>query len=158
MPVPNCKTPARARLCGQKRPKRRASRGFSLLEILVAFTVFSLITAVAMQIFSQGVNNAGVADRYARATMIAESKLAAAGIEEALKAGVTSGKTDDDFAWQVTIRRYEDPAPRDQQALDFDKNYFAQLYEVIATVRFTTDDSKERAVTLTTLQLGPKPA
>jgi general secretion pathway protein I len=156
--VPDRKTPELARLSGQNWPKHRASLGFSLLEILVAFTVFSLITAVVMQIFSQGVNNAGVADRYARATMIAESKLAAAGIEEALKHGVTSGKTEDEFAWQITIRRYEDPAPRDQQALDFDKNYYAQLYEVVATVRFTTDDNRERSVTLSTLQLGPKPA
>jgi general secretion pathway protein I len=150
------KTPALARLLGPKWPGRRASAGFSLLEILVAFTVFAIIVAVVMQIFSTGVNGATVAERYAKASQYAESKLAAAGVEEVLKEGVKDGTFDDEFRWRVEIKRFEDPTPRDQQAIDFDKNNFVQLFEITATVSFTTDDQKERSVVLTTLQLGPK--
>ncbi len=132
------------------------SNGFSLLEVLVAFTLFSVALGVMMQIFSRGVNGASLADHYAKAAMYAESKLAAIGLEEALKEGTTSGKFDDDYAWQVTVKPYVDPAPRDQQALDFEKQHFSQLYEIETRVTFASDDRKERVVTLSTLQIAPR--
>jgi type II secretory pathway pseudopilin PulG len=141
---------------GQNGSKRRASAGFSLLEILVAFTVFSLVTATVMQIFSSGVNGATVAQKYAKAAQYAESKLATVGVEEALKEGAKDGKFDDDFRWRIEVKRFDDPAPREQQSIDFDKNHFVQLFEVVATVSFTTDDNQERSVVLSTLQLGPR--
>ncbi len=132
------------------------ARGFSLIEVLVAFTLFAVALGVLMQIFSRGVNGASIADHYAKATMYAESRLAAIGLEETIKEGTTSGKFNDDFAWQVTIKPYLDTAPRDQMSIDFEKQYFAQLYEIEAKVTFATDDRKERVVTLSTLQLGPR--
>lgn len=132
------------------------ARGFSLLEVLVAFTLFSVALGVLMQIFSRGVNGASIADHYAKATMYAESKLAAIGLEEPIKEGTASGKFDDDYAWQVTVKPYQDPAPRDQMAFDFEKQYFAQLFEIETKVTFATDDRKERVVTLSTLQFGPR--
>ena len=130
--------------------------GFSLLEVLVAFTLFAVALGVLMQIFSRGVNGASIADHYAKATMYAESRLAAIGLEEAIKEGTTRGRFNDDYAWQVTIKLYQDPAPRDQMTVDFEKQYFAQLYEIETKVTFATDDRKERVVTLSTLQLGPR--
>lgn len=138
------------------RPGSKHARGFSLIEVLVAFTLFAVALGVLMQIFSRGVNGASIADHYAKATMYAESRLAAIGLEETLKEGTTSGKFNDDFAWQVTIKPYLDTAPRDQMSIDFEKQYFAQLYEIEAKVTFATDDRKERVVTLSTLQLGPR--
>jgi general secretion pathway protein I len=149
-------SPALARLFGQKWPKSHASTGFSLLEVLVAFTVFAIVMSVVMQIFSSGVNGATVAERYAKAAQYAESKLAAVGVEEMLKEGTSDGKFDDDFRWRVNVRPYQDPTPREQASVDFEKQLFVQLYEIAATVSFTTDDSRERSVTLTTLQLAPK--
>ena len=132
------------------------AHGFSLLEVLVAFTLFSLAMAVLMQIFSRGVNSAALTDHYAKATMYAESKLASAGLEEALREGSNSGKFDDGFAWQVSIKPFQDLAPKDQQSLDFEKLFFNQLFEIESRVTFITDDNKERSVVLTTLQLGPR--
>ncbi|MBL8513060.1 MAG: prepilin-type N-terminal cleavage/methylation domain-containing protein [Betaproteobacteria bacterium] len=152
----DCQTPAPARLPGQNSPKRLANAGFSLLEVLVAFTVFSLVTATVMQIFSSGVNGATVAQKYAKAAQYAESKLATAGVEEALKEGVKDGKFDDDFRWRIEVKRFDDPTPREQQSIDFEKNHFVQLFEVVATVSFTTDDSQERSVVLSTLQLATR--
>ena len=147
-------TQALERLSGHFRPVRRASAGFSLIEVLVAFTLFAVAMGVLMQIFSRGVNGASLADRYARATMYAESRLAAVGVEEALKEGVTSGRFDDDFSWQVTIRPYQDPTPREQLSLDFEKQFHSQLYEIESRVTFASDDQRERTVTLSTLQLA----
>ena len=130
--------------------------GFSLLEVLVAFTLFAVALGVLMQIFSRGVNGASTADHYAKATMYAESRLAAIGLEETIKEGISSGKINDDYAWQVTIKPYQDPSPKDQMSIDFEKQYFVQLYEIETRVTFATDDRKERVVSLSTLQLGPR--
>ena len=98
-----------------KVPANKRVYGFSLLEILVAFTLLAIVMAVLMQIFSRGVNNADLADRYARAAMLAESRLAAVGVEEPLAEGDFSGEFDDDFAWKLSVRLYatstEPPSP-----------------------------------------------
>ncbi len=135
---------------------RRNSEGFSLLEILVAFTILALAVGILMQIFSRGVNGATLADRYARATMYAESKLATVGIEEALKETVLNGKFDDDFSWDMAVRVYQDPIPKEPSVIDFEKLMPTQLYEIELNVKFTADDHRERVVNLTTLRLGPK--
>ena len=80
--------------------------GFSLLEILVAFTLLAVVMATLMALFSRGVNNADVANRYAKAAIFAESKLAALGVEVSISEGETSGQLDNDFAWQLAIKAY----------------------------------------------------
>lgn len=152
------------RIVGQNALERRAnarvlpkrSGGFSLLEILVAFTLLAVAMGVLMQIFSSGVNGATLADRYAKATMYAESKLATVGIEEALKEGSAAGKFDDDFSWSVVVRPYQDPFPKEPSVIDYEKLMPSQLFEIALKVTFTPDDRRERVVNLSTLRIGPK--
>ena len=89
--------------------KRVRQGGFTLLEILVAFTILAMSLGVLMQIFSRGVNGAILSDHYARASTLAESKLASVGVEEALKEGISNGKFDNDFTWTLDVRPYQDP-------------------------------------------------
>lgn len=140
---------------------RRMSRkvhGFSLLEILVAFTLLALAMGILMQIFSRGVNGAGLADKYAKATMMAESKLAAVGVENILQAGETTGKFDDDFQWRLLVTPYVEPVAKDVAVnpADIEALMATRLYEVALTVSFQSDDSRERQVTLNTLLIGAK--
>jgi general secretion pathway protein I len=138
---------------------QRRQKGFTLLEILVAFTILAMALGVLMQIFSRGVNGAILSDRYARASTLAESKLASTGIEEPLKEGVSNGKfdgkSDEDFTWTLSVRPYEDaslePLPGGVAPI-----MSVQLFEVELSVIFTTDDQRERRVVLTALQLAPK--
>lgn len=142
-----------------KMAQARHQRGFSLLEILVAFVLLALAMAVLMQIFSSSLNGATVADRYAKATMIAESKLAAAGVEEALKEGSSSGTYDDIYSWVVDVKPFSEPSS-DTSGVNLDQILFVKLFEVTTTVSFATNDRRTdknlRAVTLTKLQLGPR--
>jgi type II secretory pathway pseudopilin PulG len=98
-----------------KTPANRRACGFSLLEVLIAFTLLAVAIAVLMRLFSGGVNNADLADRYARAAMLAESRLAQVGAEEKLTEGDFSGEFDEDYAWTMAVRLYatttEPPAP-----------------------------------------------
>ena len=144
------KTPA------NRRSAKLYANGFSLLEILVAFTLLAMAMGVLMQIFSRGVNGATLADRYAKATMYAESKLAGVGIEEELKESSVAGKFDDDFAWTMVVRTYQDPFPKDLSVVDYEKLMPNQLYEIELKVSFTADDRRERVVNLSTLRLGSK--
>lgn len=89
-----------------KLPANRRVCGFTLLEVLVACTLLAVSIAALLGLFSRGVNGAELADRYARAAMLAESKLASVGVEEALSEGETSGQFDDDYAWRLSVRAY----------------------------------------------------
>ena len=143
-------------LRANRRSAKYLTQGFSLLEILVAFMLLAMAMGVLMQIFSRGVTGATLADRYARATMYAESKLAGIGIEEELKESALAGKFDDDFSWTLVVRPYQDPVPKDQSVVDFEKLMPTQLYEIDLKVSFIADDHRERLVNLSTLRLGPK--
>ena len=143
-------------LPANRRSAKYLTQGFSLLEILVAFMLLAMAMGVLMQIFSRGVTGATLADRYARATMYAESKLAGIGIEEELKESALAGKFDDDFSWTLVVRPYQDPVPKDQSVVDFEKLMPTQLYEIDLKVIFTADDHRERLVNLSTLRLGQK--
>jgi len=79
------------------------NQGFSLLEILVAFTIMSISLGIVLKIFSSGVNTAVISEDYIIATQIAESLMAKTGIEEPLISGQMTGVDNDKYQWQVNI-------------------------------------------------------
>lgn len=86
----------------------KSQRGFSLLEVLVAFVILGLVLGTLMEIFSGGLRNVGLASEYQRAALLAQSKLATVGIELPLKEGDSNGEFDSTFRWQLSIRPYQD--------------------------------------------------
>lgn len=90
--------------------RRSSHAGFSLLEILVAFTLLAIAMAVLMQIFSRGVNNADAADRYAKASMLAESLMTTIGVENPLVEGELTGEFADGYSWRANIKLYSSSA------------------------------------------------
>lgn len=82
----------------------RDRSGFTLLEVLVAFTIFALTTGAVMATISTGLNGSRTAAHHAVATLIAESKLAAAGIERPLSESENSGSTDTGYDWRITVQ------------------------------------------------------
>jgi general secretion pathway protein I len=93
------------------RPDRvRHQRGFSLLEVLVAFVVLVLVVSVLFQIFGGALRNASTAEDYSRALLIAESRMAAVGVEKPLREGTDSGSEySGQYAWQTNIAPYIAP-------------------------------------------------
>ena len=74
-----CRPPRRPRAAGLRdRPSRThlRARGFSLLEVLVAFVILSLVATALFRLFGGALNNASAADDYSRAALLAESVLA----------------------------------------------------------------------------------
>jgi general secretion pathway protein I len=85
---------------------RRTARGFTLIEVLVAFMILALSLGVLFRIFSGGLNNVAVAGDYAQAVLVAESQLAVLGRSEPLEIGQTFGESGERFRWQRTIEEY----------------------------------------------------
>ncbi len=100
------------------------------------------------QIFSTGLSSSRVAEAYAKATLLARSKLASLGIEESLGEGENTGRFDGQFGWRVDVQSHEgEERPVGQVAL-------LEPYEVVVTVYWGETD-EERSVSLTTLRLAP---
>lgn len=86
--------------------KDRNDRGFSLLEILVAFAILSLSIGVLLRIFAGGGHLSKTADDYYRAVITAETLMTELGVETPLRPGVTQGTTETGFRWTVTVSPY----------------------------------------------------
>jgi general secretion pathway protein I len=136
------------------RPSREA--GFTVLEVLMAFVLLALTLGALLQVFSSGLRDAQLADEYARATMIAQSKLAGFTAAEALAEGAAAGR-DDPFDWTLTAVPYDDrqESPEAQAQGQFDLR--VRLLRVESKVVWRAADGRERNVRLVTLVLGPRP-
>lgn len=88
--------------------RKTRSRGFTLLEVLVAFLVLSLSMGVLMRIVSQSLNAMATADHHQVALQLAESKLAEVLIHlDGSSRGSEQGRLDRDYRWESEIEPYE---------------------------------------------------
>jgi general secretion pathway protein I len=83
-----------------------AAMGFSLVEVLVAFSILALSLGVLLALFSSGLRNTGVAYEYSRAVILAESKLAEPGVTEPLEIGTRQGSFDGQYRWRTEVAEY----------------------------------------------------
>lgn len=80
--------------------------GFSLLEILIAFSIMALSLGILLKIFTTGVNTAQVSEEYTVAVQIAESLMAQAGNVSPLQAGEDSGVNQQKYQWSISVMPY----------------------------------------------------
>lgn len=123
------------------------NQGFSLLEILVAFTIMAVSLGIVLKIFSSGVNTAVISEDYIVATQIAESLMAKTGIEEALISGQTSGIEDDKYQWRVKVENIDN---YDAEESDI------ELMEVQVQVQWGNEQQNGRMIELNTIKTRHK--
>ncbi|WP_338074177.1 type II secretion system protein [Halochromatium glycolicum] len=128
--------------------RRGGERGFSLLEVLVAFAILALSLGVLLQIFSRALNTTALNETYSRAVALAEAKLDRVGIAIPLEEGVYSGEPEDGMDWIISIEPYQPGGWLGDAAA------FAS-YQVTAVAAWPSA-SGTRRVTLRTIRLGPE--
>ncbi|GEO17704.1 hypothetical protein [Microvirga aerophila] len=94
--------------------------GFSLLEFLIAFTILTLFLTSGLMAVAVAIQGDRQANFLMLASMLAKSKLAAAGIDFPLRPGSTAGRFENGYAWQATVRNYRSIAlDKDRRVLGF---------------------------------------
>jgi general secretion pathway protein I len=131
-------------------------RGFSMLEVLVAFVILALVGTALFRLFSGALSNAAAAGDYSRALLVAESALAQAAGATPLRGATQSGRTDDGgIEWTTRVDPYTAPDvnPDTEHGSDL---LPMQLWRVVAEVRFVGPDGKPRTMALQTVRIGAK--
>ena len=122
--------------------------GFTLIEVVVAFMLLSVVLVTVFEIFSRGLARAGELDDYAQALVVAQGQLALVGVETPLAEGSTAGDSQEGrYRWSVSIARSVEGPEKPTQG-----GY--QLYQVESRVTWQTASGVERAISLVTLQLA----
>lgn len=127
------------------------ARGFTLIEVLVAFMILLLCLSVLFRIFSGGMRNVALSGDYARAVLVAQARLAATGVSEPLVEGETWGEAGERYRWRRIVERHipwEDGEHRSEAVLG---------YRVTVEVEWE-GGRQPRRIRLSSMKLGSRPA
>lgn len=87
----------------------RRHRGFTLVEILVALTMFGIVGGMLLQLFGTGLRSARQAADISHAALLARSKLTELQANPRLEAGTLTGEFDDGYRWTAVLSPSEQP-------------------------------------------------
>ena len=131
-------------------------RGFSLLEVLVAFVILSLVAIALFRLFSGALQNVSAADDYTRAVLVAESALTGAAAVRPLREATETGSTDEGrIEWTTRVVAWTPPGTspdleRTSEAMQ------TRLYRITAEVVFPSPSGGQRKYALATTRIGPR--
>jgi general secretion pathway protein I len=136
----------------------RRQRGFSLIEVLVAFAILAVSLGVLLQIFSRASLTTAASVQYSRAASLASARLDAVGTAIPLEPGTVSGEPEDGLAWElamVPIEGGEAGFAEIGLVMESGLGFIppAIPYRVVASVLWR-DGDRVRRLTLATLRLG----
>ena len=83
-------------------------RGFTLLELLLAFVVFALSFATVLEILSGSMRNTVKAREFTEAALTAQSVMDQVGLEIPLESGFTAAGESGDYRWEIELFDYVD--------------------------------------------------
>ena len=83
-------------------------RGFSLIEVLVAFVILALVATALFRLFSASLANASASEEYSRALLVAESQLALAAAAQPLRETSERGTEDAGrVSWETRVATHD---------------------------------------------------
>lgn len=87
-------------------------RGFTLLEVLLAFALLAGASVLLLSILSNGLRDVADAERHGEAALHARSLMDNFGRMERLRPGGRNGSLDDGrYRWALEVQRVQDPLP-----------------------------------------------
>ena len=120
---------------------RRDERGFSLIELLVAFSIMAMSLGILYRASGGSARNVADAEQYQHAIVLAESLLTSR--DAVLDTGWNEAGQSGSFGWSVRSSPFETAVSRDSPDS-------VKLHEVLLTVSWKSGD-RERQLELATL-------
>jgi len=130
--------------------------GFSLIEVLAAFVVLSLVATALFELFGGALRNVAAADDWSRAVLVAESRLAEAASTRPLREATDGGAVDDGrIQWRSRVTPW-DPPGVDAELARVSETMTTRLYRIEVDVAFPGIAQGERRFSLATVRLAEK--
>jgi len=126
------------------------AEGFTLIEVLVAFTIAVVLLLPLLRSFSSGIGSSTRTDTFTDATLIAESALESAGQSFPLTDGSNIEQQEGPYRVTTSVRRYAGEGTPQAPLL------VTAPYEIAVTVSWQ-EAARTRSIALHTLRLGPPP-
>ena len=134
---------------------KQHTRGFSLLEVLVAFSILALSLGILMRIFSGSLNNIAVSHDQAQAVVLAQSLIAEAGVTAPLLPGESAGAAGELFNWTMRVSPFQDEFAQAEQAVPVTPGSL-NLWEIEVEVTWGGQAGlKGRSFVLSSLRVHP---
>lgn len=131
-------------------PGPRRSRGFTLLEVLLAFVIFALAFATVLEIVAASTRSTVRARDYSEAALLAQSLMEQVGSEVPLAPGDFEGETENGVRWLVQITDFEGIG-EDERTLELAELNGTRLYWVDLSLAWD-DGRQERQATFSTIR------
>lgn len=125
--------------------KRKRNSGFTLIEVLIAFTILAIVLGVVFRALSSGLGHERTADLATARVLEARSILDRVGLDIPLEPGATSGELTNGEEWALEI------AEVSFEELELGEPDEFKAYRAALTI--TGADG--RGLYLETLKLGP---
>jgi general secretion pathway protein I len=106
---------------------RKGSRGFTLIEVVVAMAILGIGLVVIIELFGGGLRLGRTSEEYTRAVGYARMKLEEVSLTQSLEEGVQEGEFNRDFRWQVEVKKVNLLPPT---GLETDYRPPVELYQV----------------------------
>ena len=90
-----------------KRRSTTFTKGFTLLEVVIAMAILGMGMTVIMELFSGGLRLGRTSEEYTKAANYAHVKLEEIRSQEKISEGVEEGELEGAFRWQVSVKRIE---------------------------------------------------
>ena len=130
---------------------RHRQRGYTLIEVIVAFAILALGLTLLLGTLSGAAQQVRWADEAGRASLHAQSLLDTIGVGAALQPGHRDGKFEDGrYRWSLDVVPYRDPLLPPPAATDLGA---PRLLQLSLLVQWGEGDDPRRRLTLQSLRL-----
>ncbi|HSR10780.1 MAG TPA: type II secretion system protein [Thermodesulfobacteriota bacterium] len=86
---------------------KRDTRGFTLIEVVVAISILGLGLVVIMELFAGGLRSGRASQEHTKAAGYARLKIEEVSLARTLQEGVETGEFDREYRWSVDVRKVD---------------------------------------------------